>query len=175
MPRFLFMGSSVDGNEHGLHVLHLQFIFIWQTALELSELGVKRGLGCKVQREQGRKGKWCLMLFQGLRVIGHCVRIDYQCYWKRGRWVSIPFLNGAAFWGELFLSYCLWSCAWDGIYGLHGRIGFAGMGLILEAFLPGSESCVKIEDYSRKACLVLEKRRGFRCLFLKWFEVLSAC
>lgn len=84
-------------------------------------------------------------------------------------------LNGAAFWGELFLSSCLWSCAWDGMYGLHGRIGFAGMGLILEAFLPGSESCVKIEDYSRKACLVLEKRRGFRCLFLKWFEVLSAC
>ena len=73
------------------------------------------------------------------------------------------------------MSYCLWSCAWDGIYGLHGRIGFAGMGPILEAFLPGSESCVKIEDYSRKACLVLEKRRGFRCLFLKWFEVLSAC
>ena len=56
MPRFLFIGSSVDGNEHGLPVLHLQFIFIRQTALELSELGVKRGLGCKVQREQGRKG-----------------------------------------------------------------------------------------------------------------------
>ena len=61
------------------------------------------------------------------------------------------------------------------MYGLHERIGFAGMGPILEAFLSGSESCVKIEDYSRKACLVLEKRRGFRCLFLKWFEVLSAC
>ena len=55
MPRFLFIGSSVDGNEHGLHVLHLQFIFIRQTALELSELGVKRGLGGKVQREQRRK------------------------------------------------------------------------------------------------------------------------
>lgn len=42
---------------------------------------------------------------------------------------------------------------------------FAGMGPIFEAFLPGAESCVKIEDYSRKACLVLEKEEAFAVCF----------
>ena len=54
-------------------------------------------------------------------------------------------------------------------------LGFDAVVPLLETFLAGSESCIKIEDYSRKARLVLEKRRGFRYLFLKWVEVLSAC
>lgn len=175
MPRFLFIGSSVDGNEHGLHVLLLQFIFIRQTALVLSELGVKRGLGCKVQRERGKKRQVVPNVIPGTTGYWPLCQ-DRLSMLLEEREMSIDsFLNDVA-----FKESCFWPIACGpvhgmGIYGLQGRIGFVGMGPILGAFLPGSESCVKIEDYSRKACLVLEKRKGIRCLFLKWFEVLSAC
>ena len=165
MPRFLFIGSSVDGNEHGLHVLHLQFIFIRQTALELSELGVKRGLGCKVQREQGRKGKWCLMLFQGLRVIGHCVRIDYQCYWKRGRWVSIPFLMMLPFEESCF---CPIACGL--VYGMvymdfmKGLVSLAWV-RYLKRFFRGANRVWRLRTIHGKPVWFLKSEEAFAVCF----------
>lgn len=127
--------------------------------------GGKAGFGVQGTTRTEKKSKWFLMLFQGLRVIGHCVRIDYQCYWKRGRWVSIPFLMMLPFEESCF---CPIACGL--VYGMvymdfmEGLVSLA-WGRYLKRFFRGANRVWRLRAIHGKPVWFLKSEEAFAVCF----------